>query len=93
MSEVSDVTFSLRDQAFLKELGISCMAPGLEFMLREHEAVKNAEPELNKRAEGYQSLDLDQATLQALSEETGETVEEIRNRLSLIRDLKDPRRG
>lgn len=93
MSEVSDVTFSLRDQEFLKDLGISCMAPGLEFMLREHEAVKNAEHRLDERADGYQSLDLDQATLQALSEETGETVEEIRNRLSLIRDLKDPRHG
>lgn len=91
MSEVSEVSFSLRDQAFLKELGISCMAPGLEFMLREHEAVKNAESRLDERACGYQSLDLDQATLEALSEETGETVDEIRSRLSLIRDLKEPR--
>ena len=49
---------SLEDQAFLKSIGISGLAPGAEFALREHDAALAAQKRIEARADGLLGLDL-----------------------------------
>ena len=58
---------SLEDQAILKALGISGMAPGAEFALREQEAAKAAKQRIEARADGLLALELDDAARETLA--------------------------
>ena len=78
---------SLEDQDFLKELGISGLPSGREFLLRQQEANAAALQRIEERAEGLRALSLDEKTLEILSEEKVRPIEELREDLRLFRDI------
>ncbi len=83
-------SITLKDQEFLKELGISGMSRGLEYALRQYEAALRDDAAIEERAEGYQALELDEEALAQLSAEEKERVVKLREELRLFRDLKKP---
>ena len=84
--------FSLKDQEFLKELGITGLSSGLDYALRQQEAAKTAKARIETRAENLQFLELDESALAKLSDERGIPVAELREQLRLFRDLEDKTR-
>ncbi len=85
---------SLEDQAFLKELGISGLSHGAEFLLRQQQAGRDDMARVEKRADGLMSLELNEHALKQLSIETNDSLEELRENMRLFRDMdklkKDP---
>lgn len=88
-SKQSESQFSLKDQEFLKELGISCMAPGLEFALRQKEEAAKAMKRIEARADGLQALTLDNEAIKALAREKGISPSQIESDMRHFRDI-DP---
>ena len=86
--EVPEGSFTLEDQAFLKELGISGMPGGREAALKHFEAGMAAMDRIEKRADGLQALDLDPDTLARLAREQGRPVAELAQELRHFRDLE-----
>jgi len=78
--------FDLDDQEFLKEMGISAMPSGAEFMLRMARETREAKTRIEERADGLQTLELNEHALEAMSLETGEDIEVLREKLRLFRD-------
>lgn len=83
-------SYSLSDQEFLKQLGIAGMEHGQETLVRGQEEANAALARIQARAEGLQSLNLDQKTLEAIAREKGIDPEEVRNKYQFFRDLDDP---
>ncbi|MDJ0839690.1 MAG: hypothetical protein QNK37_24445 [Acidobacteriota bacterium] len=79
---------SAEDEQFLKELGISGMPAGVERAVQHHQDAMDALARIEARAEGLQSLELDDKTLEELSREKGIPIEEIEEDLSFFRDLE-----
>ncbi len=79
--------FNLDDQAFLKEMGITAMPTGAEFLLRAQQEAADAKRRVEARAEGLQTLELSEEALESLSRETGRPIEELRKELRLFRDV------
>ena len=80
--------FSLEDQKFLRELGISAMPKGLEFALNQQRQAQEARKRLERRADGLQSIQLDEAGLTKLAEQRGIPLETLRAELGLFRDIE-----
>ena len=81
--------FSLKDQQFLKELGISAMPSGVEFMLRQQQTASDRLSWLETKAEGLTSLALDEATLLRLSREKNIPIAELREKYQFFRDVEN----
>lgn len=86
----SEGSITLKDQEFLKELGISGLSSGLEYALRQYEKAMRADATIEAKAEGYQSLELDEETLARLSDDERRQVSKLREELRMFRDLKQP---
>jgi hypothetical protein len=85
----STLKFSIDDQEFLRELGISVLSKGQEYAQRQHRAALAALGKIVVRAEELQSLELDEQTLKKLSRQTGHPLDELREKLRLFRDTQN----
>ena len=82
-----DHALSLKDQAFLKELGISGLSRGEEHVLKAFEANKNTGKKIEMRAEGLQSLGLDRDVLDKLARDRSQSADQIGDDVQFFRDL------
>jgi len=78
---------TLDDHNFLKELGISGLSHGAEFLLRQQKVGRSAMERVEKRADGLLSLELNGHAIKQLSIETGRSQEDIIEEIRLFRDM------
>lgn len=86
MNEEIEHTFSLTDQDFLKQLGITAMSSGQEFALREQQKGLDALPSIEDRAGGLICIVLDEQHLELfnlLKKSASKMSDDIR----MLRDL------
>lgn len=79
--------WTLEDQAFLKQMGISCVPSGQEFLLTQKASAKEDLAKVEIKSQGLQIFELNEDTLVQLSEERNVPIEILREELTKHRDM------